>query len=184
MVTSDVFQQAWVQNQGASCTTASVLAGLQLLGAPTVPDLGLATVALGAPRPYAAPSLWDYLPLPGRGHLPLDRHIEDLAAEVGLKVRSRTSWALPGMRLRPVEGEILIVNLVWGQERPGVYGTWGWHPLKPATYQTGGHSAVLVRVEGSVWVVLDPNHPDLQRWPRPGLVLTATRIRRRTLVAT
>jgi hypothetical protein len=142
-----------------------------------VPDLGAATLALGAPKPYAAPSLLDYLALPGR-RLPLDRRIEDLAAGLGLRVRSRTSWALPGFPLRPVEGEILIVNLIWGQERPGVYGTWGWNPVKLATYRTGGHSAVLVRVDGGAWVVLDPNHPGLQRWPRPGLALTATRISR------
>jgi hypothetical protein len=168
---------ARVPNQGAACTTASVLAGIRLLGAPTVPDLGAATVALGAPRPYAAPGLLDYFALPGR-RPPLDRRIEALAASLGLRVRSRTSWAIPGWPLRPVAGEILVANVVWGQERPGVYGTWGWNPVKPATYLTGGHSVVLRAVEDGAWVVLDPNHPGLQRWPHPGLALTVTRIRR------
>jgi hypothetical protein len=71
-----------------------------------------------------------------------------------------------------------VVNLAVGQEQPGRYGTWGWHPLRPRTYSTGGHSVLLATVEpGGAWVVLDPNHRGLQRWPRPGLAVTTTRIK-------
>lgn len=172
---ADEVEQAWVPNQGAACTTASVLAGLRLLGAPTVPDLVVATLALGAHQPYAAPGLLDYLALPGR-RAPLDRRVENLAAGLGMRVRSHTSLVVPGRPLRPAPGEVLVANVAWGQERPGTYGTWGWNPLKPSTYQTGGHSIVLVAVHDGAWLVLDPNHPSLQRWPRAGLVVTATRI--------
>src|ERR1700738_3994825 len=56
---------AWVPNRGGACTTAAVLAGLRVLGAPTVPDLGAATLALGAPEPHAAPA-----PPPHKPHGP------------------------------------------------------------------------------------------------------------------
>jgi hypothetical protein len=168
---------AWVPNQGGACTTAAVLAGLRVLGAPALPDLAAATLALGAPEPYAAPALLDYVSLPGRP-APLDRRVEALAARLGLRVRCRTSLTVPGRLLQPAAGEVLVANLAWGQERPGAYGTFGWNPLQPGTYATGGHSVLLVAVDGEAWLVLDPNHPGLQRWPRPGLALTATRISR------
>jgi hypothetical protein len=82
-----------------------------------------------------------------------------------------------GWRPRPGPGEALVVNLAWGQEAPGRSGTWGWHPLRPATYATGGHSVVLAAVEDGEWVVVDPNHEGVQRWPRGGLAVTVTRIR-------
>jgi hypothetical protein len=73
---------------------------------------------------------------------------------------------------------MLVANLAWGQERPGVYGTFGWNPLVPSTYAIGGHSVLLAAVEDGGWLVLDPNLPGLQRWPRPGLALTVTRLSR------
>ena len=84
---------------------------------------------------------------------------------------------MPGWPARPREDELLVVNLAWGQEAPGRYGSWGWHPLRPSTYSTGGHSVVLAEVrEGGGWTVLDPNHEGLQLWPRPGLAVTVTRL--------
>jgi hypothetical protein len=170
-------ESAWVPNRGAACTTAAVLAALGALGARDLPDLGRATLELGAPASLAAPPLLDYVSAPGR-RAPLDRRIEALGGRHGLAVRSRTSLVIPGWPLRPGTGEVVVANLAWGQEAPGRYGTWGWHPLRPATYATGGHSVLLFAVEGSSWLVLDPNHRGLQRWPRPGLAVTVTRIRR------
>jgi hypothetical protein len=71
-----------------------------------------------------------------------------------------------------------VANLAWGRERPGVYGSFGWNPLKPGTYSTGGHSVLLVATDGPGWLVLDPNHAGLQHWERPGLAVTRTRITR------
>jgi hypothetical protein len=173
----EMLAAAWVPNRGGACTTAAVLAGLRVLGAPAVPDLGAATLALGAPEPYAAPALMDYVSLPGRP-APLDRRVEELAVQLGIRVRCRTSLTVPGQPLHPAAGEVLVANLAWGQERPGFYGTFGWNPLQPRTYATGGHSVLLLAVEDGAWLVLDSNHPGLQRWPRPGLALTATRINR------
>lgn len=164
-------------NQGAACTTASILAGLGALGASDLPDLRAATLALGAREPYGAPALLDYVSLPGR-RAPLDPRVEELGAAAGLRVRSSSGLVASGWRLRPAAGEALVANLAWGQETPGVVGTWGWHALRPQTYATGGHSVLLVAVEGREWLVLDSNHPGLQRWPRPGFAVTATRIRR------
>ena len=84
---------------------------------------------------------------------------------------------LRGRSVAPRPDEALIVNLAWGEETSGVYGSFGWNPLRPRTYSTGGHSVLLVAVEGSEWLVLDPNRPGLQRWPRPGLAVTVTRLR-------
>jgi hypothetical protein len=178
MISTDALARAWVPNEGGACTTASILAALGGLGARDLPDLGDATVALGAAESYGAPALLDYVGLPLRP-APLDRCVEALAAAAGLAVRSRSGLVLRGRRPRPEPGEALVVNLAWGQEAPGRYGTWGWHPLRPATYATGGHSVVLAAVEGAGWVVVDPNHRGVQRWPRPGLAVTVTRIRLR-----
>lgn len=153
-----------------------MLAGLGVLGARDLPELGESTLALGAAVAYGAPALMDYVSLPRR-RAPLDRRIEALAAAHGVAVRSHSGLVARGRRIRPAEGEVLVANLAWGQERPGVYGTWGWHPLRPSTYTTGGHSVLLVGVEGREWLVLDPNHRGVQRWPRPGLPTTVTRLR-------
>jgi hypothetical protein len=169
-------EAAWVPNQGSACTTAAALAGLGALGARGLPDLRAATLALGAAEELGAPALMDYVGLPGR-RAPLDLRIEDLAARSALAVRSHSGLVARGRRVRPAPGEALIVNLAWGQEEPGRYGTWGWHPLQPKTYSTGGHSVLLAAVElDGAWVVLDPNHRRLQRWPRPGLAVTTTRL--------
>jgi hypothetical protein len=143
----------------------------------TIPDLAAATLALGAAEPLGAPALMDYVALPGR-RAPLDERVEALALGQGLRVRCRTSLTIPGWPLLPAEGEVLVANLAWGQERPGVYGTFGWNPLIPNTYATGGHSVLLAAVQERGWLVLDPNHPGLQRWPRPGLAVTVTRLSR------
>ena len=165
----------WVPNHGAACTTASILAGLGALGAHELPDLGAATIALGAGEPYGAPALMDYVTLPWR-RAPLDVRVEAMAAAAGLRVRSRSGLVLLGWRVRPGAGEALVANLAWGQEAPGVVGTWGWHLLRPVTYNTGGHSVLLAAVEGREWVVLDSNHEGVQRWPRRGYAVTTTRI--------
>jgi hypothetical protein len=166
----------WVPNAGGACTTAAVLAGLGGLGARGLPDLGAATLALGAREPFGAPALMDYVSLPGR-RAPLDVRIERLASGSGLAVRSHSGLVARGRRVRPAAGVALVVNLAWGQESPGRYGSWGWHPLRPRTYATGGHSVLLAGVEpDGTWVVLDPNHRGLQRWPRPGFAVTTTRI--------
>jgi hypothetical protein len=169
---------AWVANWGPSCTTASVLTGLRLLGLDDAVGLGEATLAL-AGSAYAAPALLDYVALPGR-RAPLDVRIEALAARHGVRVRARTSPVAPWWRPRPRAGEVLVLNLAWGQESPGRRGSWGWHPLRPATYSTGGHSVVLGGVAGGDgrWIVVDPNHAAVQRWAGRGLPVTVTRLRR------
>jgi hypothetical protein len=155
-----------------------VLAGLGLMGASDLPELGAATLALGASVEYGAPGLLDYVSAPGR-RAPLDLRIEALAERHGVPVRSRSGLVVPRWPLRVRPSEVLVANLAWGQEAPGVYGTWGWHPLRPATYSTGGHSVLLVGVEAGGWLVLDSNHRGLQRWPHPGVAVTVTRISRR-----
>jgi hypothetical protein len=175
MLPLDALAAAWVPNRGAACTTASILAGLGALGARDLPELAAATLALGARQPYGAPALMDYVTLPGR-RAPLDVRVEALAAASGLAVRCRSGLVAMGWRLRPRPGEALVANLAWGQEAPGRVGTWGWYALRPSTYNTGGHSVLLVGVEDAGWLVLDPNHEGLQRWPRPGYAVTATRI--------
>jgi hypothetical protein len=171
-----MLESAWVANRGAACTTAAILAGLGALGARDLPELGPATLALGAAEACGAPALLDYVSLPGR-RAPLDLRVEALAAAHGLRVRSRSGLVVPLLRLEPAEDEALVANLAWGQEAPGVYGTWGWRPLRPATYTTGGHSVLLAAVSGREWLVLDSNHRGLQRWPKPGIAVTVTRIR-------
>jgi hypothetical protein len=162
-----------VQNRGGACTTASVLAALGALGARRLPELGEATLLLGASSAYGAPALLDYVSLPGR-RAPLDLRIERLGHAHGLEVRSRSSVVLPGWPLRPPTDGALVVHLAWGQEAPGRYGSWGWNPFRPATYNTGGHSVVLAEADGRGWLVLDPNHPEPQLWPRPGLATART----------
>jgi hypothetical protein len=169
----DTLRSAWIPNQGGGCTTAAVLAGLGALGARNLPELGDATMLLGASAPYGAPALLDYVRLPRR-RAPLDLKIEQLGRAHGLEVRSRSSVVLPGWPLRPPLDGVLVVHLAWGQEAPGRYGTWGWNPLRPATYNTGGHSVVLAETHGQEWLVVDPNHPEPQLWPRPGLATART----------
>ncbi len=168
---------AWVQNQGAACTTASLLIALGLLRVPSLPALGPATLALGASNEYGAPGLLDYVSLPGR-RAPLDLRVERLAAERKVAVRARTGLVMPGRTLRPQAGEVLVAHLAWGQERPGVYGTWGFSLPRPATWSTGGHSVVVLEARRESWRVLDPNHQGIQEWPRPGVAVTRTRLSR------
>jgi hypothetical protein len=170
-------ERAWVQNRGAACTTAAILAGLGALGARDLPALEEATRALGAEQPLGAPGLLDYVSWPGR-RAPLDLRVEALAAAHGVAVRSQSRFRLPGWPLRPRVGEVLVAHLAWGQEAVAHYGSWGWYPLRPATYNTGGHSVVLAAIDGGGWQVLDPNLPGLQSWPRPGLATAVTRIAR------
>ena len=170
-----LLEESWVQNQGAACTSACVLAALGALGAQGLPDLATASRFL-AGQPFGAPALLDYVGLPGR-RAPLDIRIESLARGHSLKVNARSGVVLLGLSLAPAVGEILIAHLAWGQEAPARYGTWGWNPLLPSTYSTGGHSVVLVAVKGSEWTVLDPNRPKLQDWPRPGIATARTSIR-------
>jgi len=162
----------WVSNEGPSCTTAAALAALGALGATDLPDLRDATSAL-AGASLAAPALRDYVSMPGR-RAPLDERIETLARAHGLVIKAESGVVMPGWPLRPPATGALIVHLAWGQERPGHYGSWGWRPLRPETYSTGGHSVVLAAVEGSEWIVSDPNHERLQTWPRPGIATART----------
>src|SRR5215472_838707 len=148
MLSQDALEGARVANQGAACTSAAILAALGALGARDLPPLGAATLALGARVPYGAPALLDYVSLAWR-RAPLDRRVEELAGAHGAAVRSRSHLVFPG-----------------------------WHPLRPRTYSAGGHSVVVVGVEGRSWLVLDPNYEQLQRWSRPGVAVTVTRIRR------
>jgi hypothetical protein len=168
-------EAAWVSNRGAACTTAALLAALGALGARDLPELGAACEALGA-APFGAPRLRDYLALPGRP-APLDRRVERLAEAAGIRVSCRTRICPLGRIPRPGPGRLVVANLAWGQERPGHFGTWGWHPLRVGTYAAGGHS-VVVAEQRDGWVVLDPNYRGLQRWPRPGWVITATVVER------
>jgi len=170
-----LLEKSWIQNRGAACTSAAVLAGLGALGAAGLPDLEAASAIL-AGKPYCAPGLFDYVSLPGR-RAPLDLRIERLAADHGLSIRSESTVVLPFWPLTPRPGEILIGHLAYGQEAAGRYGAWGWNPLRPATYATGGHSVVVVAVEGPAWTVLDPNRPGLQLWPRPGIATARTTLR-------
>lgn len=169
-------QQVTVHNQGAACTSASVLIALDLLGVSGLPGLGPLSVALGAAVPYGAPGLLDYVSLPGR-RAPLDVAIEAVAAAAGRPVRSRTGLVLPWPPLRTRPGEVLIAHLAWGQERPGRRGGWGFRLFDRATWSTGGHSVVVLRGGRAAWRVLDPNFDQAQDWPRPGVALTATRLR-------
>ena len=169
-----LLETSWIQNQGAACTSACVLAGLSALGGRDLPDLAAASSHL-AGGPYAAPALFDYVSLPGR-RAPLDLRIESLAAAHGLALRSQSGAVLPGWPLSPGAGSVLIVHLAYGQEAPGRYGAWGWNPLLPATYSTGGHSVILAALDPPGWTVLDPNRPKLQNWPRPGIATARTRL--------
>jgi hypothetical protein len=171
----EVLTAAWVPNRGGACTTASVLAALGALGARALPELLDATLQLGAQEPLGAPALLDYVSLPGRP-APLDRRVEDLAARHGVRVSCHSRLVVPLVALHVREPELLVANLAWGQERPGHYGSWGWRPLEPATYSTGGHSVLVVATGPEGWLVLDSNHEGLQRWPRPGVAVTTTRI--------
>ena len=171
------YENAWVANVGAACTSASALIALGLLDVPHLPTLDAASLALGAPAPFGAPGLLDYVTLPGR-RAPLDLRIERLAAERGASVRSHTGLVAPWPALRTRPGEVLVAHLAWGQERPGLYGTWGFHVVDRATWSTGGHSVVVLEGGPGPWHVLDPNHRGVQVWPRPGVAVTATRMRR------
>ncbi len=171
------YVKVWVRNQGAGCTSAALLIALGLLGVPDLPPLGEATRLFGAPREFAAPGLLDYVSLPGRP-APLDRRVEALAAARGVPVRSRTRLVLPGWPLRIRPGEILVAHLAYGQERPGVRGSWGFRLLDSTTWATGGHSVVVLETGPDGWRVLDPNLEGVQAWPRPGIAVTATRLRR------
>lgn len=170
------YEDVWVANQGAACTSASLLIALGLLGIPQLPALEAACVALGAAAAYGAPGLLDYVTLPGR-RAPLDLRIERLAADRGVQVRSRTGLVLPWPPLRARAGEVLIAHLAWGQERPGHSGAWGFRPLHLPTWSTGGHSVVVLTGGRGAWRVLDPNHRGIQDWPHPGVAVTATRVR-------
>ena len=172
-----LLETKWVQNQGPSCTTAATLAALGALGATDLPDLRAGTSAL-AGAAFAAPALLAYVSLPGR-RAPLDVKVEALANAHGLTIRASSGVVMPGWPLRPPAEGALIVHLAWGQESPGQYGSWGWRPLHPETYSTGGHSVVLAAVEGSEWIVSDPNHERLQFWPRPGIAMARTLLLRR-----
>jgi hypothetical protein len=164
-------------NRGAACTTAAIMTVLRAMGAPNLPDLAVVTLRFGARAPCGPPPLRAYLRWPWERAAPLDRSVEALAADCGLTVRCRTSLCLPWPAPRPLPGSCLVANLAYGQERPGVWGTWGWNPLRPRTYTNGGHSVVVAAAgrEGGRLVV-DPNWPGVQRWRRPGWSVTATRI--------
>lgn len=167
--------EVWVRNQGAACTTAAALAALGALGARDLPPLGPATLRLGAREEFGAPRLLDYVSLPGR-RAPLDLRIEQLGLESGIRIRSSSTAVLPGWRPSPGAGEVLLAHLAWGQEAPGRWGAWGWSPLRPSTYSTGGHTVVLTAVDGGSWLVLDPNLEGIQRWPRAGIATAITRL--------
>ena len=172
----EAVEAAWVANAGPSCTSAALLAALGLLGVTGLPGLEAGTREL-AGAPFAAPALLDYVGLPGR-RAPLDRRVEALGGRLGAAVQSRTRLAVPGRPPATPPGWVTVAHLAWGQERPGVYGSWGFRLLERASWDTGGHSVVLLTGGRGSWRVLDPNHPLIQEWPRPGVAVTVTRIRR------
>ena len=55
-----LLEKSWIQNQGAACTSACVLAGLGALGALDLPDLATGS-ALLAGQSFGAPALLDYV---------------------------------------------------------------------------------------------------------------------------
>ena len=105
-------EDSWVQNRGAACTSACVLAALGAMGASGLPDLAVGSKFLAGAE-YGAPALFDYVTLPGR-RAPLDLKIEALARGHGLPVRSQTTVVLPGLRQRPKPDQVLIVHLAFG----------------------------------------------------------------------
>lgn len=174
-------QASLIANQGPACTAAAILIALGALARDLgqeveLPPLATATLALGARAELTPPGNLDYIAPPGRPSR-LDRRVEALAASIGLPVRCRSELPLMVLRPRPRPGEALVCHLAWGQEEPGRTGFWGFHPLRPSTYSTGGHTVVVVAERDRGWLVGDPNHPTLQVWPRPGLAVVATRIR-------
>ncbi len=178
MSVDDAFDPArvWVRNAGAACTSASLLIGLGLLGVPRLPTLPEAARLFGASAELGAPGILDYLAWPGR-RAPLDRRVEALAAARGRRVASLTRLVLPGRPLRALPGQVLVAHLLYGQERPRVYGYWGFRLLDRGTWDTGGHSVVLLGPADRGWRVLDPNWEGVQAWPRPGIAVTTTRLR-------
>lgn len=174
---ADQLAAAREPNQGASCTTAAILTVLRAMGANDLPDLARATVRLGAAAPYGPPPIRAYVRWPWRRAAPLDRAVEALAAGSGVTVRCRTSLRFPWPAPRLLPDSSMVANLAYGQEQPGVTGTWGWHPLRPKTYANGGHSVVMAAPHaGRGRLVVDPNWPGVQRWSRPGWSVTVTRI--------
>jgi hypothetical protein len=169
--------RVWVRNQGAACTSACVLIALGILGVPGLPPLGEATRLLGAAADFGAPAVLDYVSLPGR-RAPLDLRVERLAAERGVGIRSRTGLVPPRWTARAAPGEVLVAHLLYGQEAPGRYGFWGFRLLERASWGSGGHSVVVLGAGPGGWSVLDPNLPGAQRWSRPGVAVTATRLKR------
>ena len=167
-----------MRNQGAACTSAAALAALAALGATNLPPLGPATLRLGAREEFGAPGLLDYVSWPGR-RAPLDLRLEALAGESGIAISSRSRAVVPGWPLRLRSHEILLAHLVWGQEAPGRRGAWGWRPLVPGTYSTGGHTVVVAGIESGTWSVLDPNLEGIQSWPVPGMATAVTSITHR-----
>lgn len=147
------------------------------MGARNLPDLAVATLRMGAAAPYGPPPIRAYLRWPWQRSAPLDRAVEALAVGSGLTVRCRTSLCAAWRAPRPRPWSCLVANLAYGQERPGVWGTWGWNPLRPRTYSNGGHSVVVAGTgPDGERLVVDPNWPGLQRWRHPGWSITATRI--------
>src|SRR4030081_1911102 len=98
-----LLEKSWIQNQGAPCTSACVVAALGALGGKHLPDLATASTIL-AGRPNGPPGLLDYVTLPFR-RAPLDLRIEDLAVAHGVRLSSRSEVVLPGLRARPGDGE-------------------------------------------------------------------------------
>ena len=73
-------------------------------------------------------------------------------------------------------GETLIGHMAYGQERPGVWGSWGFDLTKPADWNSAGHSVVIAAAEGSGWAVIDSDNPGIQHWARPGWAMATTTI--------
>jgi hypothetical protein len=174
----------YVPNQGDSCTSAAVLNSLGALGAQHLPGLDQASAAISGVGSFQPPRLTDYIGIPFLRRAPIDSRIEKFAASHGLKVRSTTRLSLIPSKLAPFAsnltmpgaGETLIGHMAYGQERPGVWGWWGFNLLKPTAWNRAGHSVIIAGAQGSGWAVVDSDNPGIQQWARPGWAMANTRI--------
>jgi hypothetical protein len=174
----------YVPNEGDSCTSAAVLNSLAALGAQNLPDLAEVSAAISGVGQFQAPRITDYVGIPFLRRAPLDSRIEQLAASHGLKVRSETRLSLVPSKVVPLSsnltmpgaGETLIGHMAWGQERPGVWGSWGFELTKMSDWNKVGHSVIIASAEGSGWAVIDSDNAGIQHWTRPGWAMATTTI--------
>ena len=183
-ITAQQLLDNYVPNEGDSCTSAAVLNSLAALGAQNLPDLSEVSAAISGVGPFQPPSWTDYIGIPFLRRAPIDSRIEQLAASHGLKIRSETRLSLVPSKLTSLAsnltmagpGETLIGHMAYGQERPGVWGSWGFDATKPSDWSKVGHSVVIAAAEGSGWAVIDSDNAGIQHWAKPGWAMATTTI--------